>query len=291
MADPRAVSVAYIEAVGQKQWDRVSALLHPDVEFKMPGRDIHGASQYIASLQRLAPILLRNEVKKAVVEGNDVCIVYDFVTDTAVGAVPSMEWLTIEDGRIRSVWLLFHSQPWPTVLEELARRSKSVEKATTNSLTNLNERPVTDVGEGHVVVSVDIAAPVERVFRALASHEVVRWWVRPGVFNTAEWTGDVRVGGRWRASGLFRGEPYATEGEFLEIDPPRRLVHTWHGVGAPGAPTTAAYVLEGIDGGTRLVLRHSGFTSREASANFGVGWETSFARLVEILATERKPSP
>jgi uncharacterized protein YndB with AHSA1/START domain len=164
-----------------------------------------------------------------------------------------------------------------------------VQNPETNSLTSKTARAVAEFGEGYARVSVEIAALPERVFRALASQEVVHWWVRPGVFDTAEWTGEVRVGGRWRATGLFRGEPYATEGEFLEVDPPRRLVHTWHGVGAPVAPTTVAYVLESIDGGTRITLQHSGFTSREACANFGVGWETSFERLAEILGTERKP--
>jgi uncharacterized protein YndB with AHSA1/START domain len=164
-----------------------------------------------------------------------------------------------------------------------------VQKTTTNSPANGRARPVTEVGDGHVIVRAEIAAPPDRVFRALASQEVVHWWVRPGVFNTTEWTADVRVGGRWRGSGLFRGEPYVIEGEFLEVDPPGKLVHTWHGVGAPGAPTTVACVLEGIDGGTRVKLRHSGFTSREACANFGVGWETSLERLAEIMATEHQP--
>jgi uncharacterized protein YndB with AHSA1/START domain len=142
-------------------------------------------------------------------------------------------------------------------------------------------------GEGEARASVEVVAPADRVFRALASEEVVHWWVRPGVFDTREWTGDVCVGGRFRASGLFHGKPYAVEGEFLELDPPRRLVHTWQGVGAPGAPTTVTCVLEAIDGGTRVTLRHSGFASPEAAAGFGIGWETSFARLVELLASER----
>jgi len=73
MSDARAVSVAYIEAVGRKQFERVATLLHPDVEFTMPGRAVTGAQAYVASLQRLAPILVRNEVKKTVVEGQDVC--------------------------------------------------------------------------------------------------------------------------------------------------------------------------------------------------------------------------
>ncbi len=52
-----------------------------------------------------------------------MCLIYDFVTDTPVGAVPTVEWLRVEDGRIRSVWLLFDRQPWPAVMEEVARRA------------------------------------------------------------------------------------------------------------------------------------------------------------------------
>jgi Activator of Hsp90 ATPase homolog 1-like protein len=77
-------------------------------------------------------------------------------------------------------------------------------------------RAVADLGEGFILASVEVAASAERVFRALASNEITQWWVRPGVFDTREWTGDVRAGGRWRASGMTRGEPYVQEGEFLE---------------------------------------------------------------------------
>jgi len=140
------------------------------------------------------------------------------------------------------------------------------------------------VAKNEIVSSVDLAAPPQRVFRALASKEVCDWWVRPGIFDTREWTGDVRPGGGWRATGIGKGgNPYALEGEFLEVDAPRKLVHTWHLVGTPSAPTTVSYMLEEIDGGTRLTFRHSGFVSPEASANTAIGWETSFARLVEIL--------
>jgi uncharacterized protein YndB with AHSA1/START domain len=60
--------------------------------------------------------------------------------------------------------------------------------------------------------------------------------IRPGVFDTREWTGDVRVGGRWQASGVARGNPYALEGEFIAVDPPGKLVHTWIAVGEPVEP-------------------------------------------------------
>jgi uncharacterized protein YndB with AHSA1/START domain len=151
-------------------------------------------------------------------------------------------------------------------------------------------RVVADLDEGHILATVDIAAPPERVFRALASEEVTGWWVRPGVFDTREWSGDVRVGGRWQASGVGRGRPYVLDGEFVEVESPRRLAHTWQAVGAVGAPTTVTYFLEPVDGGTRVTLRHSGFASRDVCDGTASGWETSFERLAELLAPERPSS-
>jgi hypothetical protein len=40
-----------------------------------------------------------------------------------VGAVSSVEWLSMEEALIRSIRLICHSRPWPAVLEELARRT------------------------------------------------------------------------------------------------------------------------------------------------------------------------
>jgi uncharacterized protein YndB with AHSA1/START domain len=98
-----------------------------------------------------------------------------------------------------------------------------------SSIDNSRARAVADLSEGCVLASVEIGAAPERVFRALASDEIVDWWVRPGVFRTTKWAGDVRVGGRWRASGEVNGQLFALEGEFLEIDPPRKLVRTCTG--------------------------------------------------------------
>jgi uncharacterized protein YndB with AHSA1/START domain len=147
-------------------------------------------------------------------------------------------------------------------------------------------RAVADLTDGTVIAAVEVAAPPERVFRALASDEITRWWVRPGVFNTTDWTGEVQSGGRWHAAGLTRGQPYVQEGEFLEVDGPRRLVHTWDGAGKAGRPSTVTYDLEHIGRGTRLTLRHTGFASRDMCQAFALGWETSLERLAEVLAPE-----
>jgi uncharacterized protein YndB with AHSA1/START domain len=141
------------------------------------------------------------------------------------------------------------------------------------------------LNDDRIVASVDIAAPPERTFRALASEEIVDWWVNPGAFDTREWAGEVKVGGWWRASGMARGQPYTLEGEFLEVDPPRKLVHTWHRVGAPEDPSIVTYLLEPIPGGTRLTINHSGIVSPEQGNNTTDGWRTSLARLAEILSS------
>jgi uncharacterized protein YndB with AHSA1/START domain len=149
-------------------------------------------------------------------------------------------------------------------------------------------RAVSDLVDGRIVASVDLATTPRRVFQALSSREVIDWWVNPGVFNTSEWSGDVRVGGRWHASGIARGAPYTLEGEFLEVDPPRKLVQTWHLAGEPGAPSTVTYLLEIIPGGTRLTVHHSGIAAPEQRNNVGAGWRSSFDQLAEILSEHAK---
>ena len=152
-----------------------------------------------------------------------------------------------------------------------------------SSLAPGTVRTLSDTG-AECALAVDLAAPPARVFRALSSAEVTSWWIRPGVFDTREWTGDVRPRGRWRSGGEARGRPYALEGEFLEVDGPRTLVHTWQGAGAQGAPTTVTYRLEDLGAGTRLTLTHAGFASPEACESHRAGWETSLQRLADVLA-------
>lgn len=148
-------------------------------------------------------------------------------------------------------------------------------------------RAIADVSEGLILASVEIAAPPERVFQALASSEICKWWVHPGIMTTDEWSGDVHVGGRWRAAGIGNGRPFVLQGEFLEVDPPRKLVHTWEAASMPGKPSTVTYLLEPTAGGTKVTLRHAGMTVPHVCAITGVVWEASFVRLAEILDTLR----
>ncbi len=117
----------YINAVGDGRLDQLGTYLAPDMTFQGPGLPSHdGLNAYIGALQRLAPIIARNEIKRIFVDGDEACVVYDFVTDTNVGAVASFEWLTIKDGKIASVYLLFDKAHWPEVLQVLQDKTPNL---------------------------------------------------------------------------------------------------------------------------------------------------------------------
>ncbi len=122
-SDPKSIALSYIDACGRKDLDTVATLLAPDLEFVGVSRTVRGADAYLGVLRGLAPIWVRSDVKKAFADENDVCVIYDFVTDTAAGAVPCVEWLRIEAGRIRSARLIFDRASFKPASDELAKRA------------------------------------------------------------------------------------------------------------------------------------------------------------------------
>jgi hypothetical protein len=123
-SDVRELVSEYVLAAGDRRFDRFEELLHPDVEFGgTTVVELRGASAVAEGYRRLGPIILRNDIKQMVVDGDKAFVLYDFVTDTAVGPVLTGELLTVDEGRIRSIVLLFDWRRWPEVLGELERRS------------------------------------------------------------------------------------------------------------------------------------------------------------------------
>jgi len=119
-SDLKAIASQYIEAVGQKRFETLPAFLHAELDFGGNIAAAHGADAWAAALQRLSPILVRNEIKKVFVEGNEVCVIYDFVT--TVCPVPSVEWLVFDGDKIKSIFLLFDRSRWPEVMQALQKK-------------------------------------------------------------------------------------------------------------------------------------------------------------------------
>jgi SnoaL-like domain len=98
-------------------------LLAADLRFRGPTTTRTSAEDHITALNRLGAIHVRNDVKHVFVDGDDVCVIYDFVTDTKAGALPMIEWLHFENARIRSIELYYDRLPWQTVTDAITQRA------------------------------------------------------------------------------------------------------------------------------------------------------------------------
>ncbi len=140
-----------------------------------------------------------------------------------------------------------------------------------------------------VEAEIFIAAPPERVFQAITDpSQTAQWWGQQGMYRITEKHSDLRPGGKWSSVGVGTdGTSFRVEGEYLEVDPPRLLVHTWvkswdgpsqtivrweleprdlHGLQAHGPRRTGT--------GTVVKIRHSGFVGNSKSAaDHGRGWQ------------------
>lgn len=131
------------------------------------------------------------------------------------------------------------------------------------------------------VYEIEIATTPERLWRAITDPEETRkFWY--GALSLSDW----QVGSRWTSESPD-GEVYL-EGEILEIDPPRRLVHTMHVVheapAAAEAPSRVEWEIRPIGDRCRLTLVHTGRGPATLEYTAG-GWETILGGLKELLET------
>ena len=138
-----------------------------------------------------------------------------------------------------------------------------------------------------------IQASPETVFAYFTDPERYRMW------QGMEAELDPRPGGVFRVRMTGRSGT-VVRGEYVEVEPPRRLVFTWGWERMDQLPEGMADVPPGTsmvevdlvpDGeGTVLRLRHSGLPSDVAHAFHGNGWDASLVRLV-AAAEGRDPGP
>ncbi len=139
-----------------------------------------------------------------------------------------------------------------------------------------------------VIAEIFIAAPPARVFQAISDpNQIPRWWGQEGLYRVAKSMADVRPGGKWRSEGVGAdGTTFYVEGEYLEVEPPTRLVHTWFGSFHPQrtvvhwelTPQTVNALhpsgprKSGV--GTLVRVRHEGFAGDvKSAADHGEGWK------------------
>lgn len=119
-----------------------------------------------------------------------------------------------------------------------------------------------------------LAASPERVWHALTDPVALAAWFWPHLHNTVET--DPRVGGRYRIAGPAAG--IAVGGEYLEVDPPKRLVFTWRWEGEE-EQSRVTVDLQPAGEGTTLTLVHDRIADDTTRDRFADGWRDCLERL------------
>jgi uncharacterized protein YndB with AHSA1/START domain len=158
-------------------------------------------------------------------------------------------------------------------------------------MTTMTERDLTTQ-----MFRVFIKASREAVWDAITDPS---WNHRYGYRSRAEY--DLRPGGAYRAFATpemsAHGAPdVIIEGEVLELDPPRRLVQTWHAYFSPEitaeGPTRLTWELDERDGMTELTVIHelpdapaTAAIITGAERDAGGGWSFVISDLKTLLET------
>src|SRR5215471_2090931 len=142
-------------------------------------------------------------------------------------------------------------------------------------------------GADELVSEIHIAAPPERIFQALIDPgQVPKWWGQKGVYRCTEFQCDLRAGGKWRPAGVGPdGNNFEARSEYLEIDPPRLLVHSWIASWTGDAKTTVRWELERVSEGTVLRLCHSGLSAHRGIGENYRGWPRMLGWIKALLET------
>ena len=155
-------------------------------------------------------------------------------------------------------------------------------------------------GEGTaLVITRELDAPREKVWKAWAEPELVKLWWGPKPFTAPVIKIDFRVGGKY----LFdmrspEGKDYWSTGVYRDIKAPERIVMTDSFADEKGNVVPATHydmgtalplellltvTFQDLGGKTRPTLKHEGFPPGQDKDLAKEGWTTSLDKLAESL--------
>ncbi len=133
-----------------------------------------------------------------------------------------------------------------------------------------------------LVVRRRIAASAERLFEAWTTPaQLTAWWGPRGV-RCVHADVDARIGGAYRIeNALPDGRTLFISGEFLAVEPPRRLVYTWSIEPGSAEPELVTVRFEPCGEETEVVVLHERIASEAARKGHKEGWEGCLEGLAE----------
>lgn len=115
--------------------------------------------------------------------------------------------------------------------------------------------------------------------------QLARWW-GPAGFTSSDVELEARAGGLYRIRMQPpEGEAFHLRGEFVEVDPPRRLAYTfeWEEPDPDDRETTVRLSFHERGTGTTVVLEQGPFATEARRALHETGWTETLERLERFL--------
>ncbi len=112
MESPSEVALKYFEHWSRKDYQESARYLDDNLSFKGPIDTFNNAKDYLNAISRLGPIVTEVRKKRTFVDGKDVCIVYELVTNTPAGTVPCAEWIHADNGKVKAIQVFFDARPF-----------------------------------------------------------------------------------------------------------------------------------------------------------------------------------
>ncbi|HMF82307.1 MAG TPA: SRPBCC domain-containing protein [Acidimicrobiia bacterium] len=146
---------------------------------------------------------------------------------------------------------------------------------------------MTDPGGLVLRIERTFDAPIDTVFDAWTSEEVLRRWLHAAAdWDTPVAEVDLRVGGTVRV--VMRdteGEQRGAHGEYTVIEAPHRLAFTWVWDHDPDNPQMIELEFSEREGGTTVLMVNSGIPTDPIRDGQRGGWHRCYDNLDRALTT------
>ena len=104
----RETVLSYIEAMGNRDYATVRNYLADNVRVKGPsGEAFRSPNEFLNMMQQQSG---KYDIKKVFADGNDVCLLYDFITPKVTTFFCS--WYQVKEGKITSIQTVFDPRPF-----------------------------------------------------------------------------------------------------------------------------------------------------------------------------------
>ena len=134
-----------------------------------------------------------------------------------------------------------------------------------------------------------LKAPPGRIYKAFLDADALAKWLPPHGFTCRVHHLDARVGGGYRMSftNLGTGAGHSFGGEYLELVPEARIVHTdrFDDPGLPGEMRTTI-ILKPVSCGTEVEIVQDGIPDAIPTEACYLGWQESLALLTLLVEPE-----